>query len=352
MGIEQHFPDDARNLIHIRSKDLLESLGISVLREITADVLCGINVRSATEMLTKRRINLLNGAILSTYVSLHESGIDSGDIASMAHDRLMERGLSRDDQTLLRWMLGATGKQFQNVLRSDAEEWSEYLRKFQESLREDARQSASLFGEMPLQLGGERLPWEWVLSMMMAAGSQTLSTRGSEKSMYGKLFEKLILTSTLSTLGFRYTEPGSVSERSFWLSSRGDKRESDATAIWNLGHGVRFDIGFIGSGNPEITLDKVSRFERMLEMGGVDHFMHTFIIVDRVGAGSSIPDLAEQIDGTIIQMSANNWVQTLGDRLADVLDGYASPLRGMGHEQYRAAIRDGVGRAPLDAVLS
>ena len=50
--------------------------------------------------------------------------------------------------------------------------------------------------------------------------------------------------------------------------------------------------------------------------------------------------------------SANNWVQTLGDRLADVLDGYASPLRGMGHEQYRTAIRDGVGRAPLDAVLS
>lgn len=85
MGIEQHFPDDARNLIHIRSRDLLESLGISVLRQITADVLCGINVRSATEMLTKRRINLLNGAILSTYVNLYESGIDAVDIASMAH---------------------------------------------------------------------------------------------------------------------------------------------------------------------------------------------------------------------------------------------------------------------------
>ena len=80
--------------------------------------------------------------------------------------------------------------------------------------------------------------------------------------------------------------------------------------------------------------------------------MHTFIIVDRVGAGSSIPELAEEIEGTIIQMSANNWVQTLGDRLADVLDGYASPLHDLGHEQYRAAIRDGVERAPLDAVLA
>lgn len=352
MEVERHFPDNARRLIHVRSKDLLENLGATVLREITADILCGVNVRSATETLTKRRVNLLNGAILSTYLSLYDADIEPATAAGMAHKRLSQSGLSTDDQSLLRWMLGATGKQFQNVLRSDAEEWTSYLRKFRKTLREDARKSAKLFGELPLQIEGESLSWDWMLSLMTAVGSQTLSTRGSEKSMYGKFFEKLILTATLSTLGFDKTDSGTVSERSFWLSSRDAKRESDATAIWNLGHGVRFDIGFIGSGNPEISLDKVSRFERNIEMGGENYFMHTFIIVDRIGARSRIPELAAEIEGTIIQMSANNWVQTLGERLEIVLQDYTSPLSSMNHEEYRAAIREGVKNAPFEGILS
>ena len=35
-----------------------------------------------------------------------------------------------------------------------------------------------------------------------------------------------------------------------------------ASALIKAGHGVRFDIGFIGRRNPEISLDEVSRFER------------------------------------------------------------------------------------------
>ena len=118
-----------------------------------------------------------------------------------------------------------------------------------------------------------------------------------------------------------------------------------------MGQGVRFDIGFIGVGNPEITLDKVSRFEREIEVGGVNHYMHTFIIVDRVGQGSRIEDLARRAGATIIQMSASDWGKTLGSQLEDVLDGYASPLSALGHSEYVAAIRQGVTDAPFESIF-
>ena len=244
-----------------------------------------------------------------------------------------------------------TQKQVQNVLRSDESEWPSYISSLQDGISDTADEAEQMYGEMPLQVLHSQPSWEWALSMMMAAGSQTLAVRGSEKSLYGKFFEKMVLTAVLSILGFSYTEPGRIRQRSFWLSERDDKRESDATAIWGLGQGVRFDIGFIGTGNSEITLDKVSRFERTVEMSGVSHYMRTFIIVDRVGKGSRVPDLAEEIDGTIIQMSANDWALTLGDELEWSLDGYSSPLSGMSHAQYEAAVRAGVRNAPLVDVL-
>jgi len=67
---------------------------------------------------------------------------------------------------------------------------------------------------------------------------------------------------------------------------------------------LRFDIGFIGSGNPEISLDKVTRFEREILLSCSKFFMATIILVDRIGANSRIERMAEEVQGTIIQMSA------------------------------------------------
>ena len=242
-------------------------------------------------------------------------------------------------------------KQVQNVLRSDDAAWDDYVRSLRESLSESSVHSQEAYGSSSLSLDGNAVTWEWAHSLMMAIGAQTLAIRGSEKSLYGKFFEKLVLGSVLSLLGFGLVDTGTASERSFWLSSRGSKRESDATAIWNLGQGVRFDIGFIGVGNPEITLDKVSRFEREIEMGGVNHYMHTFIIVDRVGRRSRIEELAKEVGATIIQMSASDWGKTLGDQLEDILDGYASPLSSLGHSEYVGAIRQGVADAPFESIF-
>jgi hypothetical protein len=77
------------------------------------------------------------------------------------------------------------------------------------------------------------------------------------------------------------------------------------------GVGVRFDIGFIGPGNTEISLDKVSRFEREMEFGKRNHYMSTIILVDRIGGRSRIEELARNIEGNIVQMSMSNWVKNV-----------------------------------------
>jgi hypothetical protein len=172
-----------------------------------------------------------------------------------------------------------------------------------------------------------------------------------EKSMYGKFFEKMIMGSVLSVLGFKLADEDSPIEKSFWLSSRGRKRESDATAIWTSGEGIRFDIGFIGVGNPEITLDKVSRFEREIDLNGIIHSMHTIIIVDRVGKNSRIIELANEIDGRVIQMSSSDWAKSLGREMEDIYAGYKSPLSGLSHSAYAKAIEEGVAKAPLEKIF-
>ena len=155
--------------------------------------------------------------------------------------------------------------------------------------------------------------WPTILQLFTAIGAQTLAIRGSEKSMYGKLFEKLILGSLLTILGFELIDPkkSTKSNRVFWLSQRETSRESDATLLFKPGTGVRFDIGFIGPGNTEISLDKVSRFEREMDFGRKLHFMSTIVLVDRIGEGSRITELAKRIDGNIVQMSMNYWVKEI-----------------------------------------
>lgn len=352
MRIEDHFPESARELLVVRGRDLLQTLGLPTLRALVGDVLMGTNIRSATETLTRRRLSILNAALLTTYTSFERAGLSPLDLPALAREQYRQRGLDPTDRIILRWVLGFTGKQVENVLRSDDVAWEDYVRSLSESLSESSARSQEAYGDPRLSLDGEAVTWEWAHSLMMAVGAQTLAIRGSEKSLYGKFFEKLVLGSVLSLLGFGLVDTETVTDRSFWLSSRGNKRESDATAIWNLGQGVRFDIGFIGAGNPEITLDKVTRFEREIEMSGVNHYMHTFIIVDRVGQRSRIVELAEEVGGTIIQMSASDWGKTLGDCLEEVLDGYASPLSSLDHSEYVTAIRSGVDQAPFESIFN
>jgi CfrBI restriction endonuclease len=352
------FPEAAAGLLEVRGIDLVEKLGLGAIREVVSDVLCGVNLRNATETLTRRRIALLNAALVVAYARARANSADfPSGLADHSRSALQAGRPSAANRRILLWSLGLTQKQVQNVLRSDDAAWDHYVNQLADDLVDLAEDSEESYGNLSasIRIGTEDevdVDWLWLTYLAMAVGSQTLATRGSEKSMYGKFFEKLILGGVLHLMGLSLVDTDDISsEDVFWLSSRGHKRESDATALFGRGRGIRFDIGFIGTGNTEVSLDKVSRFEREVEIGGESHFMHTFIIVDRIGAGSRIVELAEEIDGTILQMSANYWPKTLGERLEDVVPGFSSPLAGLQGHELRAAIAQGVADAPFERIL-
>ncbi|MBI5566762.1 MAG: hypothetical protein HY870_17815 [Chloroflexi bacterium] len=139
-------------------------------------------------------------------------------------------------------------------------------------------------------------------------------------------------------------------EKVFWLSSRNEKRESDATLLYELGQGVRFDIGFIGRGNPEISLDKVTRFEREISLGRSKFFMATIILVDRVGANSRIERMAENVQGTIIQMSAGYWPRQVAQVLNKAL-GFKHSLTRMSDSETEQYLRKAMRKVPLEQFI-
>lgn len=111
----------------------------------------------------------------------------------------------------------------------------------------------------------------------------------------------------------------------FWLSSKIGEREADATLLVAPGQAVRFDLEFIGRGNPEITKDKVSRFERNLEVKEKQFYSATCIIVGRVGESSALEDQAKRAGVKVIQLSMHYWPVVLAQWLFDKF-GHKSDL--------------------------
>jgi CfrBI-like restriction endonuclease len=355
------FPKEAIDLLEVRGVDLVDKLGEDVVKGIVTDVLTGVNVRSATEALTRRRIAYLNAALLVLFVQArdeYDEDFPQG-LLDDAKTALTTRGLASPEKRVLGWLVGMTKKQIDNVLRADPKAWDDYLRLYAEDLREVAQSVAKLYGSLAgtLELSrfAEPIPvdWLWALYLLQAVGTQERATRGSEKSMYGKFFEKLVLGGVLHVLGLRLVKKldASDTDQVFWLSERGERRESDATALFGSGKGVRFDIGFIGTGNPEITLDKASRFERQVEIAGKATYMGTIIIVDTIGPRSRVPALAKAAEASVVQMSASYWPRDLGRELAEIVTHYEDPFDGMTDAECEAYIREKMRTAPFHEVL-
>lgn len=89
-----------------------------------------------------------------------------------------------------------------------------------------AKHSSDAFGALKwiLEVEGHTAHWNWLWAhaLMVPIGSQTLATRGSEKSMYGKFFEKLVMGSVLEILGFSFDGKRSGCDMTYWLSERGE----------------------------------------------------------------------------------------------------------------------------------
>jgi hypothetical protein len=334
------YPKSGLELLDAGGRDLVEKLGVEAVRQVILAVMKGENLRNRTELLTRRKIALSSGALLVFFLN----GLKSNpkfleELPERALFLLKDKSLTKQQRWIINWMLGLTDKAVQNVLRDDVHGSTTYHQNYVEALSDVAKQLEKDFGVIGgafESVSGRKkssisIDWVFVLHLLGAAGTQAMTIRGSDKSTYGKLFERLILGSLLHILGFSLIEPEKDKKKSnmiYWMSERKEKRESDATAIISTGVGVRFDIGFIGRGNSEISLDKVSRFEREMDFGRVHHTMGTLIIVDRIGPRSRLAELAARIDGTVVQMSMSYWPRQVATEL-ERIGKFKHPLTSM-----------------------
>lgn len=337
--VSKYIPELGLSLAKYSGEQLIERVGQDIIKNVVGSILCGGNVRTLTESLTQRRISLSNATMLIAYLKATKNIKNFQErLPQIVSNELRVSKLTQEQRVFLQWLVGLTGKSIQNVLRSDHDQLEAYLSDLENSLKNAIRQSQKEFGDLQgtVTIDDENylINWPAILQVFTAIGAQTLAIRGSEKSMYGKLFEKLILGSLLTILGFEKIDPkkSTKSDSVFWLSERENKRESDVTLLLKAGKGVRFDIGFIGPGNTEISLDKVSRFEREMEFGRKLHFMSTIIVVDRIGEGSRINELAKRIDGNIVQMSMNYWVREICQILKKTI-GYNHKILQLSNEE-------------------
>ncbi len=354
--ISSLIPADSLNLVNYSGTDLIDRLGKEIISNVVLSVLCGDNIRNLTEGLTQRRILLMNSSLFVTYLralnsynNLHENISDI--IASEINGKL-----SPEKKRYLLWFLGLTGKSVQNVIREKAQ-FKNYITSLDKNLSEIYNDINDIYGPLDVNVTNDGInylmQWPDLLRCMLALGAQTLTIRGSEKSMYGKLFEKFVLGSALTILGFDYINRDNPRNSNvFWLSERLDKRESDATALLKPGAGIRFDIGFIGAGNTEISLDKVSRFEREMERNGYTNSTVTIILIDKIGDGSRIETMAKTIGGYIIQMSGTYWIYELAHTIKNAFSFYQNPLLSMTKEESLDYLRNRISEINLSQFLS
>ncbi len=356
--MQSYFPPNAKKILSSKGKDIILEIGIDIIRGVVCDVLTGKNLRDSTELLTRKRIISLNAATLSMMIngSSKEKNFVK-KLPEFASQALKIGRMQKQERWLMQWMLGLTDKAFQNVLRDDVENIEKYKNSYieitQKAIGEFRKDYGDIQGSIALNAKTKAaLNWDFMVQLMSTVGAQTLAIRGSDKSTFGKLFEKLILGAVLNILGFKMVEPYKLNKRKkvFWLSSRQEKRESDATLLYEAGKGVRFDIGFIGRGNPEISLDKVSRFEREIELGNQKWYMATIIIVDRIGQNSRIETLAKSIKGNIVQMSGAYWPVQVAKILNDTL-GYKDPILKISPNKLNSYIKSKVNQVPFQEIL-
>lgn len=321
-------PEELSKLASITKKELIDSLGEDPFREVVIDICLGKNVRNFTETLTRTRLVRSNIALWNFFYINKKRGISPLDIIDIAKEELLHGRIPTKEKPVYQWLVALTGKQVQNVLRKneDPSAFNELTESTISILHEEsATEKNGISFNESFSKGSIFTPVElsWI---SLVIGSQTLTIRGSEKSLHGKYFEKLILGSVFQVLGMRLLETQEKAENGFFLSSQDkDSRESDCTIIYNS-RGIRIDIGFIGPGNTEITLDKVSRYRKEDEIAGRRHEMSTIVIVDTIGERSKVRDLASKIEGTIFCMSDDDWVQQLSEQVSKTL-GFQDPLK-------------------------
>lgn len=353
MIIDDFFPEKGKLVLNANGKEFIERLGVEAARKVIFGILQGENIRTQTEPLTRRRVAIATGAMIYLFAKGWAEIDDFTEkLSALALEQMVFTSASKKDTFWpAQWLVGLTGKSIQNVLHGNPELRQSYIQDFENAVEEAARRCQEDFGPISMKLGyvvdGELkqnirpLEWKDITRLSTAIGASTLTIRGSEKSTYGKLFERLIMGSVLTILGFQHVENAQNAgpERVFWLSDSSDDRECDATIRLRPGKLARFDIGFIGKGNPEIMKDKLTRYASEIEQNGVANFSQTFIVVDRMPDTTRTTSSALRSGTEIIQMSMQFWPIELAQKLKSRL-GYESEILSIPEDQ----LSDYIGR--------
>jgi transcriptional regulator with XRE-family HTH domain len=319
------YHSDGQKLMRSSSKDIIEALGEEGLRSLVFNVLCGGNVRDITEFMTRNRLMISNAGIFKLLCDLEHQENNTDNYLDFLGKSLQLAG--NDNQRLLPlWLMGLTKKGLDNIVRG-RENLNDYTNKLTNTFEEVVPLLENNFGEIrgTLSINGKEInvDWNFLNNLFTAIGAQTLTVRGSSKSMSGKLFEKLILGAALTLFGFEYRQevPETIDplQKLFWLSSsEEEEREIDATVVFNQ-KAVRIDIGFIGKGNPEIATDKMTRFRSESAIGKLDHLTKTIVIVDTIGTNSHMSSIAESIAGYAVEMKDELWIKHFSKYLDNCL---------------------------------
>jgi len=333
--IDNMFPENGRLLLTGGGKEFIEKIGVEAAKAVVLGVLKGDNIRAQTEPLTRRRVAMVSNAMVTLFTQgWADNPSFTEQLSALAVAQLTASKQSNNASVWpAQWLIGLTGKSVQNVVRGKSEARDLYLQEFEAAVNEAAARSQEDFGDTNLGFieseGQSRaLTWTDITRLATAIGCATLTIRGSDKSTYGKLFERLILGTVLTIMGFELVENARSQkiERVFWLSDSSDTRECDATIRFKANKIIRFDIGFIGAGNSEISKDKLTRYASEAIRAGQTVLSKTFIIVDKLPRSEKTLQDAAKTGAEIIQMSMKLWPVELAQKLQSHLEGYAPEI--------------------------
>ena len=122
----RNIPRTGELLAKYGSVELIDRIGHDAVREVVTSVLCGGNVRSLTEGLTRRRLALSNAELLVTFLkSNREIENFTQNIPHIVKAGL-DSDISNERKPFLKWCVGLTEKGIQNVLRGKGGEFENY----------------------------------------------------------------------------------------------------------------------------------------------------------------------------------------------------------------------------------
>lgn len=325
MTIFDYLDDFGKNNIKATKDNYINNVGEEGLKDIIRMVFEGGNVRDYTEFITQRRLLNSYAATLELFIKRLSGFTNPPDkyVNYVSTDFSEATGNAKIFDL---YLLGLTKKGLDNIVRGE-ENFNDYKQSFLDSFKETVEDMNNHFGTLSgaIRINGKytNVSWELILLLFVCIGSQSLSIRGSSKSMNGKLFEKLVLGTLLSIMDFEFRKNPpkgnlDINKKYFWLSHMDEhERETDATLIYNK-RAISVDIGFIGRGNPEITLDKVTRFERFKEIAKIEHEMNTIIIVDTLPPNSDLQYKANKVGVSVFEMKEPDWTIQFANKVKEI----------------------------------